>query len=231
MADYSQKWHDGTSTRSKSSNTSNGLAAIQAQLNNLGRKIKKVNESVYAAQSSAPGFYRRDNGNTSYQERRKMMEESLNKFMAEYAKIHDENFSLIKEIQSSTDAAIKNQGASIKELDIQIEPMSKVLQERGYGSLPSLTETNPRDHVKSITTTEEVETLKEDNKMPMIEFGRGRIPFRGNFKENGYDEKEMVKELKKLKVNSIEYSTSLRIFLKENSRIEEEIKATMKVHC
>ncbi|GJY15865.1 ribonuclease H-like domain-containing protein [Tanacetum coccineum] len=30
--------------------------------------------------------------------------------------------------------------------------MSKVLQERGFGSLPSATETNPRDQVKSITT-------------------------------------------------------------------------------
>ncbi|GKE85975.1 retrovirus-related pol polyprotein from transposon TNT 1-94, partial [Tanacetum coccineum] len=29
--------------------------------------------------------------------------------------------------------------------------MSKVLQERGFGSLPSSTETNPRDHVKSIS--------------------------------------------------------------------------------
>ncbi|GJW65165.1 hypothetical protein Tco_0117049 [Tanacetum coccineum] len=50
MAYHSKKWHDGTSTRSKSSNTSDGLAAIQAQLNNLGREIKKVNERVYATQ-------------------------------------------------------------------------------------------------------------------------------------------------------------------------------------
>ncbi|GKC06776.1 hypothetical protein Tco_0998386 [Tanacetum coccineum] len=49
MAEYSQKWHNGTS-RSRSTKTSNGLAAIQAQLNNLGREIKKVNEKVYAAQ-------------------------------------------------------------------------------------------------------------------------------------------------------------------------------------
>ncbi|GJU85924.1 hypothetical protein Tco_1293470 [Tanacetum coccineum] len=49
MAEYSQKWHNGTS-RSRSTETSNGLAAIQAQLNNLGREIKKVNEKVYAAQ-------------------------------------------------------------------------------------------------------------------------------------------------------------------------------------
>ncbi|GJR04043.1 hypothetical protein Tco_0527027 [Tanacetum coccineum] len=45
MAEYSQKWHNGTS-RSRSTKTSDGLAAIQAQLNNLGREIKKVNEKV-----------------------------------------------------------------------------------------------------------------------------------------------------------------------------------------
>ncbi|GJY61873.1 hypothetical protein Tco_0462530 [Tanacetum coccineum] len=40
MAEYSQKWHNGTS-RVRSTETSDGLAAIQAQLNNLGREIKK----------------------------------------------------------------------------------------------------------------------------------------------------------------------------------------------
>ncbi|GJR35668.1 pyruvate dehydrogenase (acetyl-transferring) kinase, mitochondrial [Tanacetum coccineum] len=37
-------------SRGRSTETSDGLAAIQAQLNNLGREIKKVNEKVYAAQ-------------------------------------------------------------------------------------------------------------------------------------------------------------------------------------
>ncbi|GJT78082.1 homeodomain-like protein [Tanacetum coccineum] len=49
MAEYSQKWHNRIS-RSRSTDTSDGLAAIQAQLNNLGGEIKKVNEKVYAAQ-------------------------------------------------------------------------------------------------------------------------------------------------------------------------------------
>ncbi|GJX45980.1 hypothetical protein Tco_0262656 [Tanacetum coccineum] len=49
MAEYSQKWHNGTS-RLRSTETSNGLASIPAQLNNLGREIKKVNEKVYATQ-------------------------------------------------------------------------------------------------------------------------------------------------------------------------------------
>ncbi|GKB42112.1 hypothetical protein Tco_0887054 [Tanacetum coccineum] len=110
MAEYSQKWHNGTS-RGRSTETSDGLAAIQAQLNNLGREIKKVNEKVYAAQ-----------------------------------------------LRSSTDAAIRNQGASIKTLEIQIGKMSKVLQERGFRSLLSSTETNPRDQVKSISTTIEADS-------------------------------------------------------------------------
>ncbi|GKC57938.1 hypothetical protein Tco_1085536 [Tanacetum coccineum] len=43
MAEYSQKWHNGTS-RSRSTKTSDGFTVIQAQLKNLGREIKKVNK-------------------------------------------------------------------------------------------------------------------------------------------------------------------------------------------
>ncbi|GKD10512.1 hypothetical protein Tco_1190197 [Tanacetum coccineum] len=57
MADYFQKWHNGTSTRARSTDISDGLAAIQAQLNNLGREIKKVNERVYAAQVGCESYF------------------------------------------------------------------------------------------------------------------------------------------------------------------------------
>ncbi|GJW77644.1 mitochondrial proton/calcium exchanger protein-like protein isoform X1 [Tanacetum coccineum] len=175
--------------------TSDGLAAIQAQLNSLGREIKKVNEKVYAAQvgceqcngphytkdcplkeegktleeayytqfggpfqgggyrATAPGYYQRNNANPSYQERRQSMKDTLRKFMSELAKRHKENSNLIKEIQATTDAAIRNHGASIKTLEIQIGQMSKALQEKGFGNLPSSTKTNSRDQVKSISTT------------------------------------------------------------------------------
>ncbi|GJS46693.1 copia protein [Tanacetum coccineum] len=42
-------WED-LKTKGRSTETSDGLAAIQSQLNNLGREIKKVNEKVYVAQ-------------------------------------------------------------------------------------------------------------------------------------------------------------------------------------
>ena len=45
-ADHSQKWHDGTSTRSKSSTNFDGFAAIQAQLDKISRDMKKRDEKV-----------------------------------------------------------------------------------------------------------------------------------------------------------------------------------------
>ncbi|GJT17865.1 hypothetical protein Tco_0876571 [Tanacetum coccineum] len=63
------------------------------------------------------------------------MEESLSKFMAKSAKRHEENSNIIKEIRASTDAAIRNQGASIKTLELQIGQMSKVLQERDLSEI------------------------------------------------------------------------------------------------
>ncbi|GKA19244.1 hypothetical protein Tco_0699159 [Tanacetum coccineum] len=64
--------------------------------------------------AEGPGFYQRNNRNSSYPDRRQTLEESLTKFMAESAKRHEENANIIKEIQASIDAAIRNQGASIK---------------------------------------------------------------------------------------------------------------------
>nr|GEV47310.1 hypothetical protein [Tanacetum cinerariifolium] len=107
MAEFSQKWHNGTSSRSRSTETSNGLAAIQSQLNNLGREIKKVIEKVRAR------ILPRNNGNSLYHDRRASLEELLTKFMAKSAKRHEENSNIIKEIQASTNAAIRNQGVSV----------------------------------------------------------------------------------------------------------------------
>ncbi|GJY53301.1 hypothetical protein Tco_0444965 [Tanacetum coccineum] len=164
MAEYSQKWHNGIS-RGRSTETSDGLAVIQAQLNNLGREIKKVNEKVYAAQVGCEQckgpHYTKD---CPLKEDGKTLEEAYyTQFGGPFqggdieqqlqAKRHEEKSNLIKEIRATTDAAIRNQGASIKTLEIQIGKMSKVLQERGFGNLLSSTETNPRDQVKSISTT------------------------------------------------------------------------------
>ncbi|GKC78374.1 mitochondrial proton/calcium exchanger protein-like protein isoform X1 [Tanacetum coccineum] len=149
MANYSQKWHNETS-KGRNTETSDGLVAIQAQLNNLSREIKKVNEKVYAAQVGCEQckgpYYTKD---YPQKKERKTIEEA---YYTQCGRPF-QGGGYRATAPALTNAAIRNQGASIKTLEIQIGQMSKVLQERGFGSLPSLTETNPRDQVKSISTT------------------------------------------------------------------------------
>ncbi|GJR55616.1 hypothetical protein Tco_1406137 [Tanacetum coccineum] len=134
MAKYSQKWHNGTS-RIRSTKTSDGLEAIQVQRNNLGREIKKVNVKVYAAQVGCgqckgphytKDFPLKDEGKT--------LEEAYYTTKAINGRYLEQIYGRIGK-------------------KIQIRKMSKVLHKKGFGSLPSSTETNPRDQVKLISTT------------------------------------------------------------------------------
>ncbi|GJU89285.1 hypothetical protein Tco_1301708 [Tanacetum coccineum] len=51
MADHSQKWHDGSSSRKiESSSNSEGIATIVRKLDNLGRDMKKLKENMHAIQ-------------------------------------------------------------------------------------------------------------------------------------------------------------------------------------
>lgn len=61
--------------------------------------------------AAAPGYYQRDNGNPSYQERRQTLDDTLKQIMADSAKRHEENSAMIKEIRVSTDVATRNQEA------------------------------------------------------------------------------------------------------------------------
>ncbi|GJZ49227.1 hypothetical protein Tco_0603417 [Tanacetum coccineum] len=141
MANHSQKWHNGMPTRCRSTKTSDGLAAIHAQLN----KPWKGNQ------------------------------ESERKSVC------------------CSNAAIRNQGASIKALEIQIGQMRKVLQEKGSGNLHGSTETNLRDHVKSISIT-----IKADTTLI-----RPTIPFPSHLYDDCYDEEEGSYGLKNLDAYSI----------------------------
>ncbi|GJV30958.1 ribonuclease H-like domain, reverse transcriptase, RNA-dependent DNA polymerase [Tanacetum coccineum] len=235
MAYHSQKWH-------------NGLAAVQAQLNNLRREIKKVNEKVYVAQvgcescggshytkdcplkeegktfeeayytqfgvpfpqgeryrAAALGFYQRVNGNPSYQERRQTMEESLSKFMAESAKRHDKNSNLIKEIRASMDAAIRNQGASIKALEIQIGQMSKSISTIVEADTPSIHRIEPVRYAIS----------SPQNRMQFLKLNQSIIPFPNRLIDDCYEENMVLVEL----IDKKEYATNLKRSLMEKPRM------------
>ncbi|GKD93310.1 copia protein, partial [Tanacetum coccineum] len=130
-------------SKARSTETYDKLAVIQAQLNNLGREIKKVNEKVYAAQVRCDlckgPHYTKD---CPLKEEGKTLEEA---YYTQFGAPYQPGGQYIA-------VAIRNQRASIKTLEIQIGQMSKVFQERGIRGLLGSTEPNLRDHVKSIST-------------------------------------------------------------------------------
>ncbi|GJX29369.1 hypothetical protein Tco_0237448 [Tanacetum coccineum] len=127
-----------------------------------------------------------------------------------------ENSNLIKDIRASMNVAIRNQGASIKALEIQIGQISKVLQERGSGNLPSSIETNPRDHVKSISTTVDTDTTSirrirpgryaisgpQNSKLFFVP-RQATVPFPSRLYNDCYDEEEGSCGLKNFDAYSI----------------------------
>ncbi|GJW60729.1 hypothetical protein Tco_0110064 [Tanacetum coccineum] len=78
MAEYSQKWHNGTS-RTRSPHYTKDCP--------LKEEEKTLEEAYYTQfgahfqgggyRETAPGFYQRNNANPSYQERRQSMEETV----------------------------------------------------------------------------------------------------------------------------------------------------------
>ncbi|GJR73955.1 hypothetical protein Tco_0086320 [Tanacetum coccineum] len=144
--------------KTRSTETFDGLAAIQAQLNNLRREIKKANEKVYAAQVGCEQckghHYTKDCPNK--EEWTTLEEDYYTQFGGPFQ--GGGYRAAAPGFYQRNNANPSNQGTSIKTLDIQIGQMSKVLQERGFGNLPSSTEANSRDQVKSISTTIEVDS-------------------------------------------------------------------------
>ncbi|GJU19249.1 hypothetical protein Tco_1152591, partial [Tanacetum coccineum] len=117
--------------------------------------------------------------------------------------------------------------------------MSKVLHKRRSGSLPSSTETNPRDHVKSISTTVKtnmpsircidpnryaVSTLQ--NRMQFFNPSQSIIPFPSRLIDDCYYKKEILKELMKEKGSD----SNLKRLLMEKPRMGYQIKASTSTH-
>ncbi|GJW54963.1 hypothetical protein Tco_0099048 [Tanacetum coccineum] len=101
MADHSQKWHDGLSSRNiKSSSNSEGIAAIVNKLENLDcplkEEVKSVEEAKYGefGRSSPfsngakyrvgpPGYYTRIDNRPSFGEKRPSLKDLMNKHLEE----------------------------------------------------------------------------------------------------------------------------------------------------
>ncbi|GJX51664.1 hypothetical protein Tco_0278509 [Tanacetum coccineum] len=138
IADHSQKWHDGTTSRNIGSNSSmDGLAALVNKLDNLGRDMKRIKESVHAIQVGCqickaphldnnggkfrvgpPGYYTKIDNHPSYGKKRQSLEEVLAKHQEESAQRSTE-IELTKEIRS--DKTLDSSSEQLKTVTVDQE--------------------------------------------------------------------------------------------------------------
>ncbi|GJR89198.1 hypothetical protein Tco_0213209 [Tanacetum coccineum] len=111
MADHSQKWHDGTSSRNMSSSSdTNGLAAVtrphldkECSLNEEVKQVDKVKYGEFGRPTPSnessgakfcvgpPGYYTRTDNQTPSRENKPNLVEMINKYMEEAQKYQSES--------------------------------------------------------------------------------------------------------------------------------------------
>ncbi|GKA91122.1 reverse transcriptase domain-containing protein [Tanacetum coccineum] len=141
MVDHSQKWHDGTSSRNISSNSNtDGLAVIISKLDNLGRDMKELKENVHAIQvgcqiCEGPHLDKE----CPLNEEVKQVEEVKYGEFGLPAPLYGSNGAKfrIKKLQENAEINTRNQSASLKNLETQIEQLTKELHSRTTNKAPS----------------------------------------------------------------------------------------------
>ncbi|GKB32948.1 hypothetical protein Tco_0872349 [Tanacetum coccineum] len=156
--DHSQKWHDGMSSRKIGSSSSNDrLADLVNKLDNLGRDMKKLKESVYAIQVGCQICERSHlDKDCPLNEEVKQVEEHQEESVRRSTKME----VWIKKLQENVEINNRNQNASLKNLETQIEQLAKEIHSDKTLSL-SL------GQIKIITTDQEMFVL---NKLHGVSF-------------------------------------------------------------
>ncbi|GKA94148.1 reverse transcriptase domain-containing protein [Tanacetum coccineum] len=123
------------------------MQELQAQLNNLGREIKKVNEKVYAAHVGCELCK-----GPHYTKDCPLKEEARYTLETAYTRTFGGPF------QGGGYRAAALGFYQRNNVNPSYQERRQSMKERGFGSLPSSTEANPRDQVKSISTTIKVDS-------------------------------------------------------------------------
>ncbi|GJS34469.1 hypothetical protein Tco_0532851 [Tanacetum coccineum] len=158
MADHSQKWYDGSSSRSiNNNNNSNteGIAAIVSKLDILGRDMKKLKENVHAIQVGCPPrYYTCIDNRPPFKENKSSLEEFMNKHLEESTQRRAEMEEWVKKLQENPDINTQNQSASLKNLETQIEQLTKEFHAKNCASINVI----PRSIFKYLKLTNLKET-------------------------------------------------------------------------
>ncbi|GJT11408.1 reverse transcriptase domain-containing protein [Tanacetum coccineum] len=178
VADHSQKWHDGTTSRNiRSSSSNDGLVVLVNKLDNLGRDMKKLKESVHAIQVGCQNCegphldkdyplneevkqVEEIDNRPPYGKKRQSLEELLAKHQEESARRSTEMEVWIKKLQENAEINTRNQSASLKNLETHIEQLTKEIH---YDK----TLDSSSEQIKTITVDQETSGL---NKLHGVSF-------------------------------------------------------------
>ncbi|GJZ78227.1 phospholipase-like protein [Tanacetum coccineum] len=86
---------------------------------------------------SPPGYYTRTDNRPPYGEKRPSLEELMNKHLEESTRRSTEMNEWIKNLQESAEVNTRSQSASLKNLETQIEQLTKELHSRATNEIPS----------------------------------------------------------------------------------------------
>ncbi|GJZ33533.1 hypothetical protein Tco_0578969 [Tanacetum coccineum] len=143
-------------SRKVSSGSSDDIAAIANKLDSLGRDMKKLKENVHDIQVGCktcggahldknsdryrvglPGYYTRVDNHPPFSEKMPNLKELMNKHLEESTRRRADIEDWMKKHQESTYMNIRNQNASVKNLEKQVEKMTKDYQAKTANEVPN----------------------------------------------------------------------------------------------
>ncbi|GJW33851.1 hypothetical protein Tco_0053883 [Tanacetum coccineum] len=136
MADHSQKCHDGTTSRNIGSSSSNdGLAALVNKFDNLGRDMNKLKESIHAIQvgcqiCKGPHLDKDCPLNEEVKQVEKVRYGKFGRTMPFNERRSTKMEVWIKKLQENAEINTRNQNASLKNIETQIEQLIEELHSR-----------------------------------------------------------------------------------------------------
>ncbi|GKD31515.1 reverse transcriptase domain-containing protein [Tanacetum coccineum] len=192
MADHSQKWHDGSSSRNiDSSSNSEGIAAIVNKLDSLGRDMKKLKEKVHTIQvgcQTCGGAHldkecplneevksveeaRLDTTHAltiahHLEKKRPSLEELMNKHLEESTRRRSEMEEWVKKLQENAEINTRNQIASLKNLENQIKQLTKEF----HAKTTSEVNNSSFDQCKAVYADKEAQLNNKINKPHEVSF-------------------------------------------------------------
>ncbi|GKD50027.1 reverse transcriptase domain-containing protein [Tanacetum coccineum] len=175
MVDHSQNWHDGSSSRDiESSSNSEGVAAIDCPLK---EEVKSIEEAKYGEfrrpspfsngakyHVGPPRYYTRIDNCLPFGEKRPSLEELMNKHLEESTRRRTEMEEWVKKLQENTKINTQNQSASLKNLDTQIEQLTKEFHAKTATKINN----SSFDQCKAVYTDKRTPLDNEPYKVPFV---------------------------------------------------------------